>query len=130
MERNELNYQILQLKKAYNSMKEWILKQDLSLLERDWVVQRFEYTIEITWKTLRKVLKYEWLTYELFPKEVLREFYSRWIIEDLNIYLDFLDLRNSTFHNYSEDMVEEMFDFIKMHYSVFEELIFKLDELI
>ncbi len=130
MEIIEVNNQLCLLKKAYNSMKEGIEKKSLTLLERDWVIQRFEFTIEITWKTLKKILKYEWANDNIFPRAIIKEFAKKWIIEDVKLFLDFLELRNNTSHNYNEDMVEEMFNFIKKNYKSFEDLIKKLELLL
>lgn len=59
MEKIELSHQFKLLKSAYDSLKSGVEKKDLSELERDGVVQRFEFTIEITWKTLKKFLQFE-----------------------------------------------------------------------
>ena len=130
MEREEIKYQLELFKKAYDSMRKWIEKSVLNELERDWVIQRFEFTIELTWKTLKKILEFEWWNNNLFPREIIKEFAKKWIITEPKLFIDFLDLRNNASHNYDEDMIEEMFLFIKNNYKVFDELIKELENLI
>jgi nucleotidyltransferase substrate binding protein (TIGR01987 family) len=130
MEIKELEIQLNLLNNAYNSLKDWALKKDLSELERDWVIQRFEYTIELTWKTLKKFLKFEWWDDSLFPREIIKEFSKKGIIEDIKVFLDFLDLRNISSHNYNENMINDMFKFIKKNHKEFGWLIINLDKLL
>lgn len=59
MEKIELTHQLKLLKSAYDSLKAGVEKKKLSELERDGVVQRFEFTTEITWKTLKRFLQFE-----------------------------------------------------------------------
>ena len=98
MELNRIKKQILLLEKANKTLIEAMSKNNYSTLEQDWAIQRFEYTIELTWKTLKKVLEYEWQTNNLFPKEIFKECFKVDLIEDLDIWFDLLDQRNILSH--------------------------------
>ncbi len=130
MEKIELSHQFKLLKSAYDSLKSGVEKKDLSELERDGVVQRFEFTIEITWKTLKKFLQFEGWDSQLFPREIIKEFYKKGIIEDSKLFLDFIDLRNNSSHNYDEEMVNDMFLFIEKNHGAFARLIGNLENLL
>ena len=130
MEKIELTHQLELLKNAYNSLKIWVEKKNISELERDGVVQRFEYTIEITWKTLKKFLQFEWGDSGLFPREIIKEFHKKWIIKDSKLFLDFLDLRNNSSHNYNEEMIQDMYEFIRDNHLAFDKLIKNLELLL
>jgi nucleotidyltransferase substrate binding protein (TIGR01987 family) len=127
MELKEVTNQIDKLKKAYKSFQSWIERKKIDDLERDWIIQRFEFLIEITWKTLKKIIKYEGWDDKLFPKESFRVFYERWIIDKIEIWFKFLESRNILSHDYNEELSEELFKFIKENYKEFEKLINKIN---
>ena len=59
-------------RKALSTLHELINKSDLSMVERDAAIQRFEYTFEATWKTAQLFLaEVEGLTANS-PKSVVR----------------------------------------------------------
>jgi len=51
-------------------------------LRRDGVIQRFEFTLELTWKTLKACFEDEGLQNLTSPKSVLREAYAAGMIDD------------------------------------------------
>lgn len=130
MELDKLKKQIKLLEKAFITLKNAFEKWDLNELEKDWVIQRFEYTIELSWKTWKKFLEYKWTKSNLFPKEVFKELYKMDLVEDLQLWNDFLDARNSVSHLYSEYISSDIFDFIKEKYIHIWNLIDKLKKYI
>ena len=116
MELKKLQRQILLFEKANNSLQKVFVEQEnFSELEKDWVIQRFEYTIEISWKTLKKVLEYEQLNFTPAPKEIIRESYKLDYINSLELWDEFLDIRNQMSHVYSDYYSKDNFDFIKLN---------------
>ena len=116
MELKKLQRQILLFEKANNSLQKVFVEQEnFSELEKDWVIQRFEYTIEISWKTLKKVLEYEQLNFIPAPKEIVRESYKLNYINSLELWDEFLDIRNQMSHVYSDYYSKDNFDFIKLN---------------
>lgn len=123
-----LQKQIILFEKANNSLVEAMKKKEFSDLEKDWVIQRFEYTIEIWWKTLRKVLDYEMLDFSPSPREIIKESFRLWYIYSLELWDEFIDIRNQMSHIYSNYYSEENFNFIKLNYKEIERLVFFLKE--
>lgn len=116
MELKKLQKQILLFEKANNSLQKVFLEiEEFSELEKDWVIQRFEYTIEIWWKTLKKVLEYSQLNFTPSPKEIIRESYKIGYINSLELWWEFLDIRNQMSHIYSDYYSKDNFDFIKIN---------------
>jgi nucleotidyltransferase substrate binding protein (TIGR01987 family) len=73
-------------------------------------IQRFEVTIELFWKTLKRALEYEGFAPKT-PRESLRQAFQAGWLHDEELWLDMLDSRNTTSHNYlDEEMVEDNYD--------------------
>ncbi|MGJ7045997.1 nucleotidyltransferase substrate binding protein [Thermoanaerobacterium thermosulfurigenes] len=110
--------------KALDRLKEGLLQYDEEdELQRDGIIQRYEFTFELAWKTLKEVFEDEGLVGLNSPKTVLREAYSSGLIDDEKIWLDMLVDRNATSHIYSQSNAIEICKRIKEIY------IDKLEEL-
>lgn len=71
-----------------NSVLEEKNIDDLSNLEQEGVIQRFEYTYELAWKTLKDYLEYNGANIaEITARNVFKEAYSCGIIENADVYL-------------------------------------------
>jgi nucleotidyltransferase substrate binding protein (TIGR01987 family) len=78
----------------------------------DATIQRFEYTIELFWKLLKRVLQS--LGREVvYPKDILREAYAGKLIGDEDIWLQMLQDRNLTSHTYNEELADSIYQNIK-----------------
>ena len=105
---------IQNLEKAYMRLKDAALRAKDDL-EKDGVIQRFEFTVELLWKTLKRVLEYNKLDCYT-PRDCLKQAFRHGLIEDDEILLDMLDDRNKSSHIYDEEMSEEIFIRIKKVY--------------
>lgn len=85
-------------------------------LARDGVIQRFEFTLELAWKTLKAVFENEGLVGLNSPKPILREAYAGNLIEDEELWLQMLKDRNSTTHLYNETAAIQVSKNIKASY--------------
>ncbi len=99
---------ITPLLKAQKTLEE-ALKEAESDLERDGAIQRFEYTYELIWKVLKKILSFKGVDVNS-PRDVFRESAKQGIIEDPKIWFEFVKKRNLTVHTYNEDDAEEIFE--------------------
>lgn len=69
-------------------------------------IQRFETTIELFWKTLQRALKFEGFDPKT-PRESVKEAFRLGWLKDESAWLDMLDLRNRTSHQYLSDQYVE-----------------------
>jgi len=92
--------------KAYFHLKEAIDQKQLNELERNGLVQRFEFTVELCWNLLKDYLEYEGLQFKPTPKETIRQAFNSEIIEDAQVLIDGLDIRNELSHDYSGEKFE------------------------
>ena len=81
----------------------------LSQLEREGVIQRFEYTFELAWLTLKDKLEYDGVVLStVTPRNVIREAFQAKLIEDGDTWIDMLTDRNLMSHTYDFDRFEEV----------------------
>ncbi|WP_166308749.1 HI0074 family nucleotidyltransferase substrate-binding subunit [Bradyrhizobium sp. 2S1] len=73
-------------------------------------IHRFEVTIELMWKTLKRALEYEGLQPKT-PRETLKEAFRIGWIDQETIWIDMLESRNTTSHQYlAEELLEENYE--------------------
>lgn len=86
---------------------------------RDASIQRFEFCVELAWKTSIKLLGLNTQA----PNPAIREMAQNKLIDDPQIWFDFLLARNKTSHTYDEDVA-------KLVYLEVEKILPQLDDLI
>lgn len=80
----------------------------LSALEQEGVVQRFEYTFELAWKTLKDFLEAGGLVIApLTPRQVIKDAFAAKVIADGQAWIDMLDHRNLLSHSYDRAVFEK-----------------------
>ena len=73
-------------------------------------IQRFEYVIELMWKTLKRALEFEGI-HPKTPRESVKEAFKIGWLNDENEWHDMLDSRNTTSHNYlDEELAEDNYE--------------------
>ena len=80
-------------------------------LERDGAIQRFEFTYELLWKTLKKILAFKGLNVAN-PRDVFRYSAKEGLIEDPEFWFEVIKKRNLVTHTYSESFSAEIFSFL------------------
>ena len=94
---------------------------------RDGVIQRFEFTYELAWKSTKEYLEDIGIVDKLSPKAVIKEAYAQKIILNEQNWLLMLQDRNMTSHVYKEEMAQEIAERIIVDYiNEFELLLQKL----
>ncbi len=91
---------------------EWGKK--LSQLEEEWVIQRFEYTFELSWKTMSDYLKFQWLNIEEnLPRYIIKEAFNANLIQNWDEWINMLVNRNSMSHQYNFEKFWEVINDLK-----------------
>ena len=111
------------LEKAFHQLSEAADRYaELSDLEKEGLVKRFEYTFELFWKTLKDYLESQGVLTQ-YPREVIKQAYHHEIISDGEKWLDMLNLRNILAHKYTETDFREAVDaIVNKYFSDLEEL--------
>lgn len=103
---NKLEAKLGNLKKALERLKEAAaqLGENNSDVIRDGVIQRFEFTYELAWKTTKEYLEDIGIMDKNSPKAVIKEAYAQKIIINEQIWLSMIKDRNKASHMYPEKM--------------------------
>lgn len=99
-----------------------------NLLERDGSIQRFEFTFEIAWKTLGKVLMADKPVDDNSVRGILREGANRNLISNIDKWFEFQAARNRTSHTYDPAVAEQVFKVAKELPPYVHDLIQKLEK--
>lgn len=84
-------------------------------LDRDGAIQRFEFTFELLWKTIKVALDYEGF-HCAGPRSCIKEGARREFLVDAEILLDMLEDRNKSTHIYDAQTASEIFERIEDSY--------------
>lgn len=115
-----------QLKAGVEISKE----RSLSDLEKQGIIQSFEYTHELAWKTLKDLLEYRGNSDILGSRDATREAFSYGIISNGDIWMGMIRSRNLSSHTYNQDTAEEIVkSILTNYYSEFQSLSERLEEL-
>ena len=98
------------LKKANASLLEAVSTTPRNDLERDGAIQRFEYTFELAWKTIRKCLiAMGRANVSGSPKPILRDALQEGFISSLGPWVEFLEARNLLANCYNAAIAAKVF---------------------
>lgn len=76
-------------------------ERELTPLEKQGVIQCFEYSYELGWQTLRDYLQWQGTTDLAGSRDTIREGYARGLIRDGDGWMAMLTARNRTSHTYN-----------------------------
>jgi len=108
--------------KALSQLRSAAHKGDLSDLEKAGLVQVYEFTFELGWKTLKNYLE-EKKVVALYPRDTIRESFNHGLIRDGDTWMDMLEKRNLMSHTYDKEKADVAVSLIINSYmAVFEEL--------
>lgn len=117
------------LKKAFDQLERFIRAEDLNEMEKQGLIKAFEYTYELSWKTLQDLLKDKGYLDVAGPKPVIRQSFQDGYLRQGQAWMGMIDSRNLSTHTYDESTAEELTSKIKsLYYYLFEDLISKLEE--
>ena len=114
--------------KAFLRLKEAVSQKQLNELERNGLVQRFEFTIDLSWKVMKDFLEYKGFDFKPSPRDTFRQAFESGYIDYAQALIDGLDIRNELSHDYSEEkfikaektLKEEIFPALEKLYHFFE----------
>lgn len=103
-----------------------IAARELNELEKQGVIQAFEYNYELAWNVIKDFLEYqggEGALGIMGSRDAFRLAFRRGLIVNGEAWMDMIKSRQLTSHTYNEDVAEQIFeDIVKKYYSEFTAL--------
>ena len=119
--KNEILYSINQFDNALERLDDALVEKE-SDLKADATIQRFEFTFELAWKALKRVLLFEGHVCKS-PRECLKMGFQIGLIIKENDWLDMLDDRNAMSHVYSEEEALKIYTRIPGYSKIMQNLL-------
>ncbi len=89
----------------------------LNQLEKEGVIQRFEYCFELAWKTTKDYMEANGFVFAVVvPRQVLKDAYAAKVIADGAAWIAMLNHRNLLAHTYNPAVFEEAVEAIHRQY--------------
>lgn len=117
-------------KKAVAQLRKFVAQERLNELEAQGLIQCFEYTHELAWKTLKDFLESKGNTSLFGSRDVTRDAFNLELIHEGELWMAMIADRNRTSHTYNSQTAEAIVANIRGNYfRLFEALEAQLDKL-
>lgn len=94
--------------KALDQLTKFIEKGELNELEKQGLIQCFEYTYELAWNTMKDYFEAQGETGIMGSRDAFRLAFKRGLVQDGETWMDMIKKRTLTVHTYNEDVAEEI----------------------
>ena len=111
-----------QLKRVLSRLNEMLRKYEYSdgyeplIVDalREALAQRFEYSLEVAWKTCKRHLSEQGFLEASTgsPKSIMRLAFSNGLISDATPWIRYIDARQNTAHDYSEEQLDAVIEVV------------------
>lgn len=116
-------------KKAVFQLTEFVEKPELNKFETQGLIQCFEYTFELAWKTVKDYLEAQGFSVKS-PRQTIQVAFQTELISDGHVWIDALEKRNLMAHTYDEGITREAERLIRdQYYFVLKALQDELEKL-
>lgn len=82
-------------------------KEEFTDLEREGLIQRFEYTYELAWNTMKDYLEDQGYRDITGSKDTVKQAFQSGLITDGETWFDMIESRKLTSHTYDEETAEK-----------------------
>jgi nucleotidyltransferase substrate binding protein (TIGR01987 family) len=105
-------------------------QRPLSKLEKQGLIQGFEFTHELGWNVLKDYLENQGFTEIIGSRDATRTAFKNALIADGDTWMDMIKARNQTSHTYNLDLAESISqDILQRFYPAFVALTATLSQL-
>ena len=102
------------LQPAFTQLSKGLAIETPSDIEKQGIIQSFEFTFELSWKTLKDYMESQGILAG-FPREVIKQAFHHQIILDGELWLEMMGKRNLG-HTYDAKLAEEAYQLIANKY--------------
>ena len=104
--------------------------RELTDLEKQGIIQAFEFTHELAWNVMKDYFDYQGGNQITGSRDATREAFNKGLIKDGDQWMEMLKSRNQTSHTYNKNIANDIVDKIKKYYfSLFSDFFQKMSEL-
>lgn len=119
------------LKKAFSEFNDAVTisqSRDYTKLEKQGLIQSFEYTHELAWQTLKDYFFDQGNTEITGSKDATREAFKVGLIENGDAWMDMIRSRNLTSHTYNQQIADNIVNnILQLYHPLIQSLIRTLD---
>lgn len=104
---------------AYEQLKSAVdlaQRKELSDLEKQGLIQAFEFTHELAWNVLKDYFDFQGSNQISGSRDATREAFQKGLIEDGVTWMEMIQSRNKTSHTYNKVTADEIVGRIQHHY--------------
>ena len=83
-------------------------KRGLSKLEQQGLIQGFEFTHELAWKTLKDFLEYRGISGVIGSRDAARVAFREGLVTEGFVWMEMIKSRNLTSHTYREEVANDI----------------------
>lgn len=83
-------------------------QRPLSDLEKQGVIQAFEFVHELAWNVLKDFLEFEGIQGMVGARGAVREAFKRALIDDGELWMDMIEKPNLSLHTYNQALADEL----------------------
>lgn len=95
----------------------------LTDLEKQGLIQGFEFTHELAWNVLKDYLEMEGIQGLVGSRSTVREAFKRGLVRDGDVWMDMIEKRNLSSHTYNESVAEAIVSaVVERYHAAFLEL--------
>jgi nucleotidyltransferase substrate binding protein (TIGR01987 family) len=106
MEETRWKQRFQNFERAFIKLEEATDQLELNELERNGLIQRFEFTIDLSWKVMKDYLEEKGFVFKPTPKDTFRQAQEAGLIDFAQALIDGLEIRNVLSHDYNGDKFE------------------------
>lgn len=98
--------------KAVEQLGRFLKKKELNELEKQGLIQAFEYTYELAWNTIKDYFENQGETDIHGSRDAIRLAFKRGLIKNGDTWMDMITSRTLTSHTYNEKIAEKITNLI------------------
>lgn len=106
--------------KALDQLSKFIDKDDLSELEKQGLIQSFEYNYELAWNTVKDYLEYQGINDVIGSRDAFRIAFKRGLLQNGEVWMRMIKSRALTSHTYNQEIADKVTEaIINVYYDEF-----------
>ncbi len=123
------NQRFVNYERAFLKLKEGIdlYAEEANDLEKEGIIQRFEFTHELAWKVMKDFLESKGIMGIIGSRDATRLSFQNDLIENGDVWMQMIESRNRTVHTYQDSILEvEYVKIVEDYYRAFSDFYAKM----